>query len=57
MQTNFWIKIFAPTTKKFHKKLIDEEINYFYWLIKLKAYFREDTKVQEQTEDEKKNNQ
>ena len=47
-----------PTIKKF-KKILDEEINDFYRLIKLKAHFSDNTKVKEQTVEEivKKNNQ
>ena len=40
----------VSTIKEFNKKLLDEEINDFYWGIKLKAHFRDNTKVKEQTE-------
>ena len=47
-----------PTIKQF-QKILDEEINDFYRLIKLKAHFSDNTKVKEQTVEEifKKNNQ
>ena len=47
-----------PTIKKF-QKILDEGINDFYRLIKLKAHFSDNTKVKEQTVEEifKKNNQ
>ena len=42
---------FDPTIKKF-KKILDEEINDFYRLIKLKAHFRDNTELKEQTAEE-----
>ena len=43
---------FVPTIKKYNKELLDEEINDFYWLIKLKVHSRDNTKVKELTEEE-----
>ena len=43
---------FVSTIKDFNKKLLDEKINDFYRRIKLKAHFRDNTKVKEQAEEE-----
>ena len=41
---------FVPTIKKFNEKLLDEEIDNFYRLIKLKAHYRDNTEVKETEE-------
>ena len=43
---------FVSTIKDFNKKLLDEKVNDFYRRIKLKAHFRDNTKVKEQAEEE-----
>ena len=40
---------FVLTIKNFNKKLLDEEMNDFYRRIEMKAHFRDNTKVKEQT--------
>ena len=41
---------FVPTIKKFNEQLLDEEIDNFYRFIKLKAHYRDNTKVKEAEE-------
>ena len=43
---------FVSTIKDFNKKLLDGKVNDFYRRIKLKAHFRDNTKVKEQAEEE-----
>lgn len=54
MDKNFWMKIwtFPRLSKSLIKKLLEEKMNDFYRIIKLKAHFRDSTKVKEQTGEE-----